>query len=66
VAPADNAAAYPACQIINNTNVQLKYHHTKIPYLFGKVAKDTITSIYFITRVDEFHGANNWTNVTTY
>jgi hypothetical protein len=31
-----NAAANLTCQIISNTNVQLKYKQTKIPYFFNK------------------------------
>jgi hypothetical protein len=61
-----NPAMDLAQRIINNPNLNLKYENTKIMDFFGELAKDTITAINFITRVDKCQSANNWSDTTTY
>jgi len=54
VDPAEqNAAAQLAQQILANTNVTLKQEVVKLPKFHREKAKDTITALEFIPRIDK-------------
>jgi hypothetical protein len=68
VPPASNnaaSAAQLAHQILKNTNITLKQEVIKLPELFSQARKDTISTLDFISRIDECQVSNDWNNVTT-
>ncbi len=61
----NNDAADLARQIQANTNVTMKTEVVKLPDFFGDPAKDTVTALEFMARIDECQITNEWNDITT-
>jgi hypothetical protein len=61
-----NAVAQLAQQILSNTNMTLKQEVVKLPEFYGHLAKDTISAMDFISRLDECQISNDWNDITTF
>jgi hypothetical protein len=61
-----NAVAQLAQQILANTNMTLKQEVVKLPELYGHLAKDTISAMDFISRLEECQISNDWNDITTF
>jgi hypothetical protein len=48
------------------TTLAFRVEQSKIPDFWGQKAKDTITAIVFIRKIDDLARSNNWNNTTTY
>ncbi len=48
------------------TTLAFREEQSKIPDFWGQKAKDTITAIVFIRKIDDLARSNNWNNTTTY
>jgi len=62
----NNDAANLARQIQANTNVTMKTEVVKLPDFYGDPAKDTITALEFMARIDECQITNEWNDITTF
>ncbi len=62
----NNDAANLARQIQANTNVTMKTEVVKLPDFYGDPAKDTVTALEFMARIDECQITNEWNDITTF
>ncbi len=61
-----NVAAQLAQQILANTNVTLKQEVIKLPEFYGQAGKDTISTMDFISRIDECQTSSGWNDFITF
>jgi hypothetical protein len=61
-----------AGQVVQNvpagaqTTLAFRVEQSKIPDFWGQKAKDTVTAIVFIRKIDDLARLNNWNDTTTY
>jgi hypothetical protein len=61
-----------AGQVVQNvpagaqTTLAFRVEQSKIPDFWGQKAKDTVTAIVFIRKIEDLARANNWNDTTTY
>jgi hypothetical protein len=61
-----------AGQVVQNvppgaqTTLAFRVEQSKIPDFWGEKAKDTVTAIAFIRKIDDLARSNNWNDTTTY
>jgi hypothetical protein len=61
-----------AGQVVQNvpaeaqTTLAFRVEQSKIPDFWGQKAKDTVTAIVFIRKIDDLARSNNWNDTTTY
>jgi hypothetical protein len=48
------------------TTLAFRVEQSKIPDFWGQKAKDTVTAIIFIRKIDNLARSNNWNDTTTY
>jgi hypothetical protein len=48
------------------TTLAFRVEQSKIPDFWGQKAKDTVTAIVFIRKIDDLARSNNWNDTTTY
>jgi hypothetical protein len=48
------------------TTLAFRVEQSKIPDFWGRKAKDTVTAIVFIRKIDDLARSNNWNDTTTY
>jgi len=48
------------------TTLAFKVEQSKVPDYWGQKAKDTVTAIVFIRKIDNLARTNNWNDTTTY
>jgi len=48
------------------TTLAFRVEQSKIPDFWGQKAKDTVTAIIFIRKIDDLARSNNWNDTTTY
>jgi hypothetical protein len=48
------------------TTLAFRVEQSKIPDFWGQKAKDTVTAIFFIRKIDDLARSNNWNDTTTY
>ncbi len=48
------------------TTLAFRVEESLIPDFWGQKAKDTITAIIFIRKIDDLARSNNWNDTTTY
>jgi hypothetical protein len=48
------------------TTLAFRVEQSKIPDFWGQKAKDTVTAIVFIRKIDDLARSNNWNNTTAY
>jgi hypothetical protein len=66
IVPGNDDAANLARQIQANTNVTMKTEVVKLPDFYGDPAKDTITALEFMARIDDCQVTNEWNDMTTF
>ncbi len=64
--PGNDDAANLARQIQANTNVTMKTEVVKLPDFYGDLAKDTITALEFMARIDDCQVTNEWNDIRTF
>jgi hypothetical protein len=47
------------------TTLAFRVEQSKIPDFWGQKAKDTVTAIVFIRKIDDLARSNNWNDTTT-
>jgi hypothetical protein len=61
-----------AGQVVQNvpagaqTTLAFRVEQSKIPEFWGQKAKDTVTAIVFIRKIEDLARTNHWTNTATY
>jgi hypothetical protein len=61
-----------AGQVVQNvpagaqTTLAFRVEQSKIPDFWGQKAKDMVTAIVFIRKIEDLAKTNNWNNATTY
>ncbi len=48
------------------TTLAFKVEQSKVPDYWGQKAKDTVTAIVFVRKIDDLTRTNNWNNTTAY
>jgi hypothetical protein len=48
------------------TMLAFKVEQSKVPEFWGQKAKDTVSAIIFIRKIDDLARTNNWNNTTSY
>jgi hypothetical protein len=48
------------------TTLAFRVEQSKVPDFWGQKAKDTITAIVFVRKIDDLARTNNWNDTTTY
>jgi len=48
------------------TTLAFRVEQSKVPDFWGQKAKDTMTAIVFVRKIDDLVKSNNWNNTTSY